>query len=143
MRRLATAVQALAAPAVLLLAGVVHNNAYKHASAADAGRVYLITGAAFQAALLVTIGVLATASAHIKGQRARAAGLWLVVALLVGYQLQVVGCNAWFLIDPWPLDPRAPLCSSRLHAPIGSIGLWLAAMCAQYLYLRGPGHGRQ
>jgi len=139
MRRLATAVQALAAPAVLLLAGLLHNNAHKHADAAQAGRVYVITGAAFMASLLIVVGILASRQAG----RGRAAGLWLVVALLVGYQLQVLGCNAWYLVAPWPLDPQAPLCSSRLHAPIGSIGLWLAAMCAQYLYLRSPGDGRQ
>lgn len=122
---------ALAMPAVLLLLGAAHNNAHKLVPAALAGRVYLITGAVLITVLLLALGLLVR---HVL--------LWPVVALLVGYQLQAIGCNLWWLARPWRIVPGRELCSDRLEAPLGTLGLWAAAMLAQHLYLRGTGHGQ-
>lgn len=124
--------RAVATPALLLLAGVVHNNAHKWVPAALSGRVYLITGAALIVLLLLTVGLLA-----------RQPLLWPVIALLAGYALQAIGCNVWYVLAPWPVQPGGELCSDRMQVPIGTLGLWAAAMLAQNLYLRGPGHGQR
>lgn len=115
---------------VLLLAGLVHNNAHKWVSPDLKPWVWNITGALYPIVLLVFIAMIVAHPA-----------VWLVVTLLCGFSLQVAGCSVAYLIAPWPLNPNDELCSSGLHAPIGLLGLWATTMVLQRVYLRGE-HGR-
>lgn len=113
----------------LLLGGLLHNNAWKWAPPEHAAMVWNATGALLPAALLA---VIALVWAHW--------AVTLVCLLLIGFSLQVVGCSVAFIVSPWPVRPEDELCSSRLHAPLGLVGLWAASLVAQYVYTRGK-HG--
>lgn len=86
---------------VLLLAGLVHNNAHKWVSPDLKPWVWNITGALYPIVLLVFIAMIVAHPA-----------VWLVVTLLCGFSLQVAGCSVAYLIAPWPLNPNDELCSS-------------------------------
>lgn len=113
----------------LLLAGLIHNNAWKWAPVEHKAMVWNISGALLPALLLVVIAL--------------AWGHWavtLVCLLLIGFALQVAGCSIAFMVRPWPVNPEDELCSAGIHAPLGLVGLWAASLVAQYVYARGR-HG--
>ena len=112
----------------MLLAGLAWNDAWKWAPEVHQGRVYTAGSGLFIAALLAGIAWRASLP-----ERA-------VCVLLGAYALQVFACNAWFIVDPWPVRPGDELCSSRLHFPLGLTGLWAATMVAQWVYM-GRKHG--
>lgn len=114
---------------VLLVFGVLHNNAFKWFGPELRPWVWNITGAVYPIALLVLLAVLA-----------RSRYVWLSCMVLIGFSLQVAGCTIWYLIDPWTIDPKQELCSQRLQAPLSMVGLWLASLVAQHIYSRGR-HG--
>lgn len=58
----------------------------------------------------------------------RSPEVWAVVALLGTFKLMVIGCNTWFVLDPWPMKPGQALCSTRLNVPLGAIGLGLGVL---------------
>ena len=60
-----------------------------------------------------------------------------MVAVLAGFELQVVACNAWYLVRPWPTPPGSALCSSGLQFPLGLIGLWVVLNAALWLHHKG------
>lgn len=113
----------------LLLAGLAWNNAWKWAPIEQQGHVYTAGTGAFVAVLLACIGWRAALPVRV------------VCVLLVGFALQVAGCNAWFIVDPWPVNPGDELCSARLHFPLGLTGLWIASLLAQWLYMKGGRRG--
>ena len=96
----------------LLAAGVVHNTAHRYAPEDMRGFVFNITGALFLAGLLITVAVLA-----------RHWAVWLVAALLVGHAVQVAGCSAFYMLEPWPIAPGDDLCSDSLGLPLGVLGV--------------------
>ena len=63
--------------------------------------------------------------------------VWLTVALIAAFKAIVIGCNVWFIADPWPVKPGQALCSARLNWPLGLVGLALGA--ALFLHLRKKG----
>lgn len=114
---------------LLLLAGLLWNNAWKWFPAQHGGRVFLAGGGLFIAVLLAWVFV-----------SSRSHPMRVVCVLLAGFALQVFGCNAWFIVEPWEVRPGDELCSSRLGFPLGLVGLWVTILVVQYLYLRGK-HG--
>lgn len=78
-----------------------------------------IAGATQTAFLLVLIGIIC-----------RSPEVWCVVALLAMFKLMVIGCNAWWMVAPWPVKPGQALCSTKLNLPLGAIGLGLGALLA-------------
>jgi len=110
---------------VLLLAGLLHNNLYKHASAPLAGRVFVVTGHLLIALLVAVLCWVA--------HKQKARSVVLVCLLIAGYTLQVAGCNLWWMIEPWPVVPGGELCSDRLGLPLGLVGLAAACMVAAHI----------
>jgi hypothetical protein len=110
----------------MLVAGTLHYTVWKWAPEALQGHVYTGTAAAKQAFLLFVIGLVF-----------RSREVWLVVAVLAGFELQVVACNVWYLVRPWPTPPGSALCSSGLHFPIGLVGLWAVLYVAHRLHRSG------
>lgn len=109
----------------MLVIGLAWNNAWKWVPEQHAGRVFAAGSGLFIAMLLLW---------HAGMSRSRPMGL--VCALLAGFALQVFGCNAWFIVEPWPIRPGDELCSARLGFPLGMTGLWAATLLAQWIYLR-------
>lgn len=114
----------------LLVFGLACSYAYAWASPAISADVQNIAGALMTLGLLVLAG-LAFGSVEV----------WSVVALLSLFKVMVIGCNTWYVLDPWPVKPGQPLCSTRLNLPLGVIGLALAAALAAYLLFRGNNDG--
>lgn len=110
----------------MLFNGTVHYTLWKKVPEAIEGHVYTATAAAMQAFLLFVIGLAFPARE-----------VWLVVALLAGFELQVVACNAWYILSPWPTPPGSEMCSSGLHFPVGLVGLWGVLYVAHRLYRPG------
>ena len=108
----------------LLLAGAVHNQAHKLAPPELAAMVWNLTGA-----LLIAL-LLALVAWHCRGSSA----VLLVCALLGGYVLQVAGCSAAWLIEPWELVEGGEICSDRLRWPLGTLGCMAALLVAAHLY---------
>jgi len=113
----------------LLLVGLVHNNLHKFVPVEMKPWVWNITGALYPVVLLVLIALIWN---HWS--------ITLVCLLLIGFSLQVAGCSALYMVAPWPIKEGDELCSARFHAPLGLIGVWLASLVAQHVYLRGK-HG--
>ena len=113
----------------LLLAGLLWNNAWKWFPAQHGGRVFVAGSGLFIAFLLSGLAVIT------KSQAVR-----IVCILIIGFALQVFGCNAWYIVAPWHINPGDELCSSRLGFPLGLAGLWVTILVVQYLYVRGR-HG--
>jgi hypothetical protein len=111
---------------LLVLIGVGKNNAWKLAPPAMQGYAWSISESSLIAALLVLIAL-----------RRRSWSIWLAVALLAGFELQVLACSIAFLISPWSVIPGDELCSSGLHFPVGSLGLWAALFVAWRLHRKG------
>lgn len=102
--------------ALLLLAGAAHNFGFFSFPPEMWGRVYKITGAVF---LLVLLAILCL---HVASWMVRA-----VAAVFAGYAIQAAGCDVWYLLAPWPLDPLTPMCSQKLGLPLTTLGL--CAVC--------------
>ncbi len=49
-----------------------------------------------------------------------------VCALLAGFSGMVAGCEAAYLVNPWPMNPGDELCSARLNYPLGLLGAVIA-----------------
>lgn len=113
----------------MLLMGLAWNNAWKWVPEPHAGRVFTAGSGLFIAALLLW---------HAAASRSRA--MAFVCVLLGGFALQVFGCNAWFIVEPWPVRADDELCSARLGFPLGLAGLWASTLLAQWIYLRSK-HG--
>lgn len=111
---------------LLLVFGAAHYVVWKLVSVPLQGHVYTATGALAMVVALVVIG-LVFASPEVL----------LVVALLGGFALQVVVCNAWFIVSPWPTQPGSALCSSGLHFPVGLVGLWCLLYVAHWIHRKG------
>ena len=107
----------------LLLAGLAWNNGWKWAPPEHAGRVFVASSGAFIAALLLW-------------------GALLVRSKPIGYALQVAGCNALYIVAPWPVRTNDELCSTRIGLPLGLLGLWMATMLAQWIYSTRKTHAR-
>ena len=56
----------------------------------------------------------------------RSRAVVLVCALLAVFSLMVAGCEAAFVIEPWPMNPGDELCSARLNYPLGLLGAVIA-----------------
>jgi hypothetical protein len=56
----------------------------------------------------------------------RSRAVVLVCALLAVFSLMVAGCEAAFLVKPWPMNPGDELCSARLNYPLGLLGAVIA-----------------
>lgn len=56
----------------------------------------------------------------------RSRAVVLVCALLACFSLMVVGCEAAYLVKPWPMNPGDELCSARLNYPLGLLGAVIA-----------------
>jgi hypothetical protein len=110
---------------VLLLVGLAWNNVWKWVPPQHGGRVFVAGSGLFIAFLL---GAHALRSSR---------PVQVVAVLLIGFAAQVFGCNLWFILDPWVIKPGDELCSSRLGFPVGLVGLWVATMVLQYVYMRG------
>jgi hypothetical protein len=53
---------------------------------------------------------------------------WLpLAAWIVGEELLVAGCSAWWLVDPWEVV-GAEQCSSRIGLKLGAIGVCFLAL---------------
>ncbi len=62
--------------------------------------------------------------------------IWTVVALLGLFKMAVIGCDVWYMLDPWPAKPGDSLCSAKLNAPLGVIGLAGGGILAAAIYRR-------
>lgn len=60
--------------------------------------------------------------------------VWAVCALLAMLKLMVVGCDVWYMVDPWPAKLGDDLCSARLNMPLGVVGLSLATLIGVTIY---------
>ena len=109
----------------LLGFGLLHNNAFKWVPVDDKPWVWNITGALYPIAMLTVIALFADS-----------VFVTLACVLLASFSLQVIGCTVWYMVDPWPIDATTELCSSRLHAPIGMLGLTAALLLIGYLSKR-------
>lgn len=108
--------------AFLLVLIVLHNNAHKLGEWKSRGQVFNVTGHLLIACLLGWL-----AYTH------KSAGLVLVCALGIGYALQVAGCSAAWLWQPWQVTPGGDLCSDGLKFPLGLLGLTAALLVAAHL----------
>lgn len=115
---------------LLLLAGLLWNNAWKWAPPQHGGRVFVASCGAFVALLLMGLAIVT----HSQAVR-------IVCVLLIGFALQVFGCNVWFIFAPWEVRPGDELCSSRIGFPLGMVGLWSTILVVQYLYVRDKKNG--
>lgn len=84
-----------------------------------------IAGAVHTASLLMLIGLVF-----------RSPEVWAVVGLLVAFKVMVIGCNVWYVLDPWPMKPGQALCSTRLNFPFAALGVGIGALLAARI-LRG------
>ena len=50
-------------------------------------------------------------------------------------ELQVILCSAWFIFDPWPIDPGQAMCSAKLGFDLGALGVLIVAVLALRLNL--------
>lgn len=91
----------------LLLLGVGKLMAWHAAPDAYKADAWNIGGAAFAAALLFVLGL-------VHGSLV----MWLAVALLAAFELSTIGCNAAYMINPWPVAPGDELCTARVDLPL-------------------------
>lgn len=54
---------------------------------------------------------------------------------------QIAVCSFWWVLDPWPLKPNVPMCSDRVGADLGAVGVVAAGALASWLYERGRTSG--
>lgn len=103
---------------ILLAAGWTHQGAHAWLyrlgwiSEAQRGHVWNITGALFLALVLLALGC-----GH------KSAPIWIACAVLIGQAAQVGGCSAAYLIQPWPVDAGASLCSEGAAGPLAALGV--------------------
>jgi hypothetical protein len=106
---------------VLLVVGFLLSYAWYWVPAQFAAHAQNVAGAALTIFCLGLIGLLLGS-----------AEAWIVVGLLASFKAMVIGCTAWFLLDPWPIRPGQALCSARLNWPLGLLGVGAAGI----IYLR-------
>lgn len=101
----------------MLCVGLVCSYVWYWFGAEHAADLWNIAGAVHTSFLLFIVGLVF-----------RSPEVWAVVALLLGFKLMVIGCNAWYVLDPWPIGPGEAMCSARLNLPLGGLGLGLGAL---------------
>lgn len=57
------------------------------------------------------------------GLASKSAFMLAVCCLLSLYSLLIIGCETWWLVAPWQSVAGENRCSTRLHAPLGILGL--------------------
>ena len=105
--------------ALLLIGAWVTFYAYEFAPAESKAEVWNLGGAIGRMLLLVLV-VLAHRSAPVT-----AAALWWAVE-----DLQVIGCGAWWMVAPWPMEDGENQCSALVGVPLSLAGLSLGAVLA-------------
>lgn len=105
--------------ALLLIGAWVTFYAYEFAPPEAKAEVWNLGGAAGRL-LLVVLVVLAYRSAPVT-----AAALWWAVE-----DLQVIGCGAWWMVAPWPMEAGENQCSALVGVPLSLAGLSLGAVLA-------------
>lgn len=105
--------------ALLLIGAWMTFYAYEFAPPSLRAEIWNL-GGALGRLLLVGLVALAYRSAPVT-----AALLWWVVE-----DLQVVGCGAWWLVAPWPVEDGANMCSSLVSVPLSMAGVSLGAVLA-------------
>ena len=99
----------------LLLAGCAASYGWQFVPAQYVGAAWYISQSLWQVALLALLAVVY-----------RSLSVVLVCALLAVFSLMVAGCEAAFLVKPWPMNPGDELCSARLNYPLGLLGAVIA-----------------
>ena len=116
--------RSIALAALLLVVGVMKNNAHKWVDDDLKPWVWNASGGAYEILLLIVVAIVVGSLL-----------VTIVALLLASFSLQVAGCSIWYMLDPWPLNGDE-LCSSKLHAPLGLLGLALVMLLAGVLYER-------
>lgn len=99
----------------MLIAGCIASYGWQFLPPHFAGAAWYITQSLWQVLLLALLAAIY-----------RSAAVVLVCALLSVFSLMVAGCEAAFLVNPWPMNPGDELCSARLNYPLGLLGAVIA-----------------
>jgi hypothetical protein len=108
-----------ATAACTLAAGMAASYAYYSAPPEHAAFVWHVTQSFFIVYLLAVLAMV-----HKSWE------MWAVCVVLAFFRFMIIGCSTWFFLDPWPVKPGDALCSSKLDAPLGVIGLIIAGLLA-------------
>lgn len=106
-----------ATAAVLLFVGMVASYSFEWVAPELAADVWNIGSSALILFLLMIVAATY-----------RSWEMVAVCATLAGFKVMVIGCTAWFMVDPWPTVPGQALCSQRLDMPLGVLGLIIAGL---------------
>lgn len=104
---------------VLLVTGLLFSYAWYWAPDQYAGEAFSIVTSAHIIFVMGFIGFVF-----------RSPEVLAVVALIILFKMMVIGCNVWFIVDPWPIQPGQAMCSARLNMPLGFVGLGLGVLLA-------------
>lgn len=114
----------------VLLVGMVLSYAWHWAPEDMQGLAHNIASALLAVALLVVIALT-----YQSPEVLAAAGLICL------FKAMVIGCSVWYWLDPWEIRPGQAMCSARLDAPLGAIGLGMGAVLLGFLTSRGGKNG--
>lgn len=67
--------------------------------------------------------ILLWALIRCRGGMALAVGLWWTAE-----ELLLIGCNALYILNPWPVKKGEAICSAMLQYDLGTIGLLVVAI---------------
>lgn len=109
--------------ALLLLIGAIHNHTHKIVPPEHAAMVWNLTGAALHTVLIAIVAWAYRTSPAVL----------LACSLLGGWSLQVAGCSAAWIVQPWALVEGGELCSDRLGLPFGLFALVATCLVASYI----------
>lgn len=111
-----------AAMALLLIGGLL-SYCWYWVPAQYGGFAWNISTSALVILLLLLVGMLLDS-----------VEVWAVVTLLAVFKATVIGCDVWYMVDPWPVRPGQALCSAYLNMPLGVIGLSVGTMLGLIIY---------